>query len=124
MVRLEHVQTGGRLPTSTFRLMDGDSEIGMLQLRHRPSHAADVPPDFANHIYYEIAEPNRGRGYGKQILALGLMEAAELRMTEVVITVMRSNPASQRIIESNGGVFVDERPCGEDVIRKFRITLA
>jgi predicted acetyltransferase len=67
-----------------------------------------VPENMANHIYYEINPEYRGKGYGKKILTLGLEKAQELGLDEIYITCMEDNLASKKIIEANGGVFVQE----------------
>ena len=62
---LVHRGTSGPLPTSCFELLGDTGEvIGYAQLRHWPSCNADLPPEAANHINYEIAEPRRGHGHG------------------------------------------------------------
>lgn len=105
-MRLIHRATTGRLPTSTFDLVDDGAVLGFTQIRHRPSHASDLPAKAANHIYYEVAEPKQGRGYGKQLLALALAEAKRIGLEKVRLTCAINNLASKRIIESNGGDFV------------------
>ena len=102
-MELVHRNTSGRLPTSTFILCDGGEEVGFVQIRHQPSHADDIPPECASHVYYEVREDRRRRGYGTKLLALGLQEARRLGLTELVVCCFESNPASKRIIESNGG---------------------
>lgn len=123
MLALEHIITSGRLPTSTFRLTNGGEEMGLLQVRHRPSRSEGSPEGSDNHIYYQIEPAFRGQGYGKQILALGLKEAARLGLPEVVIVCNASNPASRRIIESNGGELLATFPEDDDILLKYRVPL-
>jgi predicted acetyltransferase len=83
-MHLAHRSTSGLLPTSSFDLAnDAGDVIGDAQLRHRPSQNADLPPEAANHIYYEIAEPHRGQGHGKALLALLLDEARRIGLDRV-----------------------------------------
>jgi predicted acetyltransferase len=106
-MKLAHRSTSGRLPTSTFDLVDDTGDVlGFCQVRHRPSCNSDLPPEAGNHIYYEIAEMHRGQGYGKMILALALVEAKRIGLDKVRLTVDEGSPASKRIIESNGGRWV------------------
>ena len=102
-MELVHRNTSGRLPTSTFVLRDDGEDVGFVQIRHRPSHADDIPPECASHIYYEVREDRRQRGYGTTLLALGLQEARRLGLTELIVCCFESNPASKRVIEKNGG---------------------
>ncbi len=89
-------------------MVDGDQVIGLIQIRHKPSHGKDVPAHLANHIYYEIGEEHQGKGYGKLILKLGLEEAKKIGLTEVFVTCLESNVVSKKIIEANGGILIDE----------------
>jgi predicted acetyltransferase len=86
-------------------LIDGTA-LGFCQVRHRPSCNADLPPEAGNHVYYEVAEPYRGRGYGKALLGLALAEAQRIGLERVRLTVLDDNPTSRRIIEMNGAVWL------------------
>jgi predicted acetyltransferase len=95
------------LPTSEYELFDDDVFIGKIQVRHSPSHAVGIPESMASHIYYEIIPEYRSKGYGKQILALGLEEAKKIGLKEIFITCREDNIGSKKIIEANGGVFIE-----------------
>jgi predicted acetyltransferase len=73
-------------------------------VRHRLSCNGNLPPDAGNHVYYQISEPYRGRGYGKELMRLALAEAKRIGLQKVRLTVLGDNPTSRRIIEMNGGV--------------------
>lgn len=105
MIELVHEKTEGRLSTSFFAFVSEGQRIGISQLRHRPSHARDIPAEAASHVYYEVFEPYRGRGLGREILGLTLQEAYRLGMRDLIVTCMEDNPASRAIIERNGGIF-------------------
>lgn len=118
--------TSGPLPTTNYDLVDDMGQVlGFAQLRHRPSRNADLPPEAANHVYYSIAEPYRGRGYGKVLLGMVLMEARRIGLDRVRLTVDHSNAASRRIVEGAGGRLVAQfvsRATGEPC-RLFEIRL-
>jgi predicted acetyltransferase len=125
-MQLLHRATSGPLPASTFDLVDDAGQVlGFCQVRHRPSHAADLPPEAGNHIYYEIAEPYRGRGHGKTLLALALFEARRIGLQRVRLAVDDRNTTSRHIVESAGGQLVNEfaRTTGE-LCRLFEIPTA
>jgi predicted acetyltransferase len=108
-VHLVHRATSGLLPTSTFNMVDeGGAVIGFAQVRHRASHSASLPPEAANHVYLQIAEPYRGQGHGKRLLALALIEARRISLQHVRLTVKNDNPRSRHIIEGAGGLLVGE----------------
>jgi predicted acetyltransferase len=114
-----------RLPTSSFDLVDDAGEIlGFGQLRHRPSCGAHLPAEAASHIHYAIEEPHRRKGYGKTLLRLLLDEARRIGLSAVRVGCDASNTASRRIIEANGGQFVDEftdRTVGRVLLFEIRL---
>jgi predicted acetyltransferase len=106
-MRLVHRGTSGPLPTSSFSLVGDDSDVlGHAQLRHRPSCATDLPPTAANHVYLEVSPAHRGKGHGRVLLGLVLIEARRIGLEHVRLTVEDSNFASRRIVEAHGGVLV------------------
>jgi len=117
--------TTGELPTSEYELLDDDQKVGFIQIRHRPSGAKEVPPNMASHIYYEIYPPYRGKGYGKQILKLGLNEARKIGLKEVLLTCYEENVASKKIIEANGGTLVESMiiPATHKKFLKYKIVI-
>ncbi|MBR3890550.1 MAG: GNAT family N-acetyltransferase [Bacilli bacterium] len=75
--------------------------IGMLQIRHK-----EINPIFGN-IGYCIAFDERGKGYSKMMLKLGLKECKKLNLDKVMINCLVTNEASRRCILANGGVLLD-----------------
>lgn len=126
MIYLKHNETSVRLPTYGYELFDGDVVVGTIQIRHKPSHGVGIPESMASHIYYEILPEYRSKGYGKQILALGLEEAKRTGLKEVFITCMEDNIGSKKIIEANGAVFVGGAMIPEEgkKMLKYRILLS
>ena len=112
----------GAVPHTNYWLIDGDEYIGTVQIRHRPQGRF---PNIKSHIYYEIRPSKRGRGYGTEILRLALPKAKQLGLQELLITSKKTNAASRKIIEDNGGIFVDEVTIeGEQTpFLKYRISL-
>ena len=94
--------TPGRVPNTEFWLIDNDTFIGRLNLRH---HLNDYLLHVAGHIGYEIRPTQRRRGYGIEILHLGLLEARAIGLTHVLVTCDEDNVGSRRIIEHNDGIF-------------------
>ena len=91
-----------------FDLLNDAIPVGFIQIRKQVSRSDDVPEDFASHVYYEIIPEMRGRGYGIEILKLGLVEARKIELKELVLTCYEDNLASRSVIERNGGVFVKD----------------
>ena len=93
----------GYVPCNHYWLMAENNEIvGALRVRHN----IDTPflSHEAGHIGYDIAPSFRKRGYGTQMLKLGLAKAKSLNLHSVLITADEDNIASRKIIESNGGI--------------------
>jgi predicted acetyltransferase len=103
--------TSGRLPTSSYDLLDEAGHVvGFGQLRHRPSHSEGLPDGSESHIYYQIDDAHRRRGYGTRLLALLLDEARAIGLPAVRVSCDDDNAGSRRIIEANGGKPVGEFP--------------
>ena len=76
--------------------------IGQLNLRHELTQSLY---EVGGHIGYEIRPSMRQRGYGKEILRLGLEKARERGIHHVLVTCDETNIGSKKIIEANGGRF-------------------
>ncbi len=87
--------------TSTYWLVCENNVVGVVRIRHEESGTA-------GHIGYDISPLHRNRGYGKLILKLALEKAAELGIEEAILTCNIENEASKKIIEGNGGEYMDE----------------
>ena len=85
--------------TSTYWLIANNEVVGVLRVRHREL-------DSAGHIGYDISPSYRNKGYGTEILRLGLMEAAKIGIKEVIVTCNIENISSKKIIEKNNGVLL------------------
>jgi predicted acetyltransferase len=66
-----------------------------------------LPPHVLGHVGYAVVPWQRRRGIATRALALMLEIARGRGMIEVVITTDPDNLASRRVIERNGGHFVE-----------------
>jgi predicted acetyltransferase len=97
----------GWIPTTTFWLLDdGGRVVAMSHLRHKLTSQL---LNRGGHIGYYVMGPERGKGYGTQVLALTLTQARSLGMDRVLVSADSDNERSIRIIKHNGGVLDDER---------------
>lgn len=90
----------GEVARTEYWLVDGKRYLGRIQIRHKPSGSH---PAIKSHIYYEIRSRQRGKGYGTNMLALGLAKARKLGMKRLIAACDESNAASRQVIEKNGG---------------------
>jgi len=92
----------GDVPSTLYWLVDdGETEIrGIIRIRHRriPVHG---------NIGYDVPPKMRFKGYGREILRLGIEKARELGVEEVRITCAAGNAGSKKIIEVNGGRYLE-----------------
>ena len=107
----------GRVPASEFWLIDDDKFIGRLSLRHELNENL---LKMGGHIGYEIRPSKRNRGYGTEILRLGLEKAKELGLQRVLVTCDEDNIGSKKIIEHNGGQFENAIEMEGDTVKKLR----
>lgn len=105
------------VPASDFWLIDNDVYIGRLSLRHELNEALLT---WGGHIGYEIRPSKRKRGYGKEILRLGLEKARERGLRRVLVTCDEDNVGSKKIIEYNGGKLENAISVEGVPVRKLR----
>lgn len=92
-----------------IQLVSFDDEgraLGFLHIRLRLN---DFLLNQGGHIGYSIRPSARGKGYAKEALRLGLLEAKAKNIKQVLLTCRDDNPASRSVILSNGGVLEDVR---------------
>ena len=115
-----------RLPGIRRWMWDGEF-CGVVGLRWQPG-TTDLPPTCLGHVGYSVVPWKRRLGYATQALALILPEARAVGLPFVELTTDEGNEASRRVIESNGGVFIerfDKLPSqGGGRGLRFRIALA
>lgn len=95
-----------RLPGYRRWLWDGEF-CGSIGLRWQRGTEA-LPPYCLGHIGYAVVPWKQGRGYATRALREVLREAQAESLRYVEITTSPDNVASQRVIQANGGVFVEE----------------
>ncbi|GAC1564868.1 MAG: GNAT family N-acetyltransferase [Ktedonobacteraceae bacterium] len=106
-----------RVPDSAFWLVDGNEFVGRLSLRHELNEALLL---WGGHIGYMIRPSKRMRGFGKEILRLGLIKAKELGLHRVLLTCDEDNIGSRKIIEHNGGNLENVIEVKDSPVRKMR----
>jgi predicted acetyltransferase len=95
-----------RLPGYQRWMWDGEF-CGSIGFRWQPGTEA-LPPYCLGHIGYAVVPWKEGRGYATEALRQTLRDIRSEGLRYVEITTRPDNKASQRIIEKNGGVFVEE----------------
>ncbi|HUU21313.1 MAG TPA: GNAT family N-acetyltransferase [Phycisphaerae bacterium] len=113
----------GYIPDSRYWLVRGRKILGTGRLRHRLTPALK---DYGGHIGYEVCPSERGKGNATRLLALTLERAREMGLTRALVTCDKSNLASARVIEKNGGRLASESYSEQvgRVTRRYWIDLA
>jgi predicted acetyltransferase len=95
-----------RLPGYNRWLWDGEF-CGRIGFRWQPG-TEELPPHCLGHIGYAVVPWKQRRGYATRALRDMLQEVRAEGLRYVEITTDPDNVGSQRVIEANGGVLVEE----------------
>jgi predicted acetyltransferase len=90
---------GGRVPSTTLWLVEGDTYLGRFSIRHVLNDSLRV---FGGHIGYDIRPSRRGQGLGGFMLRAGLPHVAALGIDPAMLTCDADNVASWRMMERCG----------------------
>ncbi|QIK58266.1 GNAT family N-acetyltransferase [Erysipelothrix sp. HDW6A] len=112
----------GYVPATTFLCVRKSDEqvVGMINIRRELN---DYLSKFGGHIGYSIHQDERRKSYAKSMLQKALEYCKEIGLEHVLITADSNNIASQKTIESCGGVFENEVKDGDGMLRRYWITL-
>lgn len=102
----ESQRPAGWVPCTTMWLVDGQEYLGRIAIRHRLTPKL---MDEGGHIGYDVRPTARRRGYATAMLRAALPVAHGLGVERALLTCDPDNLASRKVIEANGGVFVDRR---------------
>jgi predicted acetyltransferase len=123
-VTLPHGSTVPKLPSRVRWMWDGEF-AGQIGLRWQPG--TEALPDYTlGHLGYAVVPWKRRRGYATEALRQMLDVARQIGLQWLEITTDKGNVASARVIEVNGGRFVEEfiQPrYGTDTRLRYRIEL-
>jgi predicted acetyltransferase len=105
-VTLPNGTTVPRLPGYRRWLWDGEF-CGSIGFRWQRGTEA-LPPYCLGHIGYSVVPWKQRRGYATRALREVLKDATVRGLRYVEITTAVENAASKRVIEANGGIFIEE----------------
>jgi predicted acetyltransferase len=94
-----------RVPCTTWWWIEGQDYLGRIALRHRLTPRLR---EAGGHIGYDVRPTARRQGHATAMLAAVLPVAQSLGIDRALLTCLPDNAASQRVIESAGGVLEDE----------------
>jgi predicted acetyltransferase len=91
---------GWFVPMTTLWWVEGERFLGRLAIRHRLTPALEKA---GGHIGYDVRPSARRLGHATAMLSQALPVARSLGISEALVMCDRTNIASQRAIEANGG---------------------
>ena len=98
------------VPQTIYWLYIDGKPVGLGKLRH---YLNETLRKMGGHIAYAIRPDERGKGYGKILLAELLKKAADKDIKKVLLTCDDDNHASRKVIEANDGKLeeIDDGEC-------------
>lgn len=94
-----------RVASSTYIAVSSTNIIvGIVDVRH------ELPEKhfYSGHIGYSVRPSERRKGYGTEILRLGVEKAKKLNIKKILVVCSKNNIASIKVIENNNGIFEKE----------------
>jgi predicted acetyltransferase len=108
------------VPATVYWLVEGDDFIGHVSIRHELNAALEKQ---GGHIGFAIRPSKQQQGYGSQLLELALPKAKRIGIQRALVTCDKSNVASRKIIEKNGGALSDEISVNGNEVLRFWVPL-
>jgi len=125
-LELENGTKVTRLPSITRYVFSDGLPVAVISFRWQPG-TEELPDHVLGHIGYETFPWARGRGFASFALSEMLKIAKNQGLSYVEITTNIDNVKSQKVIEKNGGVFVEEftkpETSGGGLGRRYRLLL-
>lgn len=111
-------------PYTRYFLVDDSGTIyAQGDVRHKPTRENVI---YKGQLGYGVLPSKRGLGYGKLMCSLLLQKCKEKGFKSVIITCRDNNLASARIIEHNGGIFIntvfDKK--NDELLRRYQVNLS
>ena len=94
----------GFVPSTQFVFVreEDNKIVGMIQIRHCFN---EYPEKYGGHIGYSVAPSERLKGYGSLMLKLTLPYCKQLGLSRVLVTCVKGNIGSRKIILKNKGIY-------------------
>lgn len=103
-------------PTNTYIMYVNDRPVGYIGLRTKID---ENWKNWSGNVYYVIRKSERKKGYATKMLELALIEFKKMNFKEVFCNSSAGNIGSAKVIEKNGGIFLNE----DEGTRYYKIIL-
>lgn len=97
-----------------------DNLIGVVNIRPRLDLFLEK---YIGHIGYSVRKSERNKGYGKEILNMALDFCKSLNMDYIILISKEDNISSIKVIEYNGGKYLESVKLDDFIINRYRIDL-
>lgn len=106
------------VPSRTYlAIRENDNTlIGMINIRLYLNNYLKL---VGGNIGYSVKIQERNKGYATEMLGLGLTICKELNISPILVTCKRNNIASRKVIEKNGGTYIDEILYEQNYYQRF-----
>lgn len=104
-------------PTTIFIMYANSNPVGYIGIRTKLSAQWRK---WSGNVFYVVRQSERGKGYATQMLKMALSKLREEGWEEVYLQASAGNVQSAKVIEHNGGVFLNE----DEGTRYYKIQLA
>jgi len=123
LTQLKDFSLGNNLPNgvvqnSTFWLVEQSELIGVTNVRHHLNRRIE---HCGGHIGLGIRPSFRGKGLGNLLMQLSIMQLVDLDVNPIHIHCYKSNTASAKAIQNNGGIINSEFTESNEVIQRYRV---
>lgn len=94
----------GFVPQTQFIYLreSNNKVVGVIQIRH---YLNEYLAKFGGHIGYSVCHSERKKGFGTAMLKAILPVCEGLGLERILITCLKDNEGSRRVIQNNGGVY-------------------
>lgn len=121
--REETVTEGLVVATEFLAVRSSDNRlVGMIDVRHTLN---DYLLKFGGHIGYSVRRSEWNQGYAKEMLRVALDYCRTIELKKVLVTCVKTNLASAKVIQFNGGKLENELVDETDgeTVQRYWITL-
>ncbi|MDO5156531.1 MAG: GNAT family N-acetyltransferase [Eubacteriales bacterium] len=116
-------QAGTEVPSHSYlavRKLD-NRVVGIIDLRHHINHP--ILGTWGGHCGYTVRSSERGNRYAIEMLRLNIENARVLGIDKLLVTCSETNPASEKTILANGGVFENVVEVDGSTMKRYWITV-
>ena len=116
-------EVGAAVPSHQYLMVrkEDGRVVGIYDLREHIDHP--ILSVWGGHCGYTVRPTERGKGYAKIMMKLGLEKAKDLGIDRILVTCDTANIASEKAILANGGVLENVIDVDGCPVKRYWITV-